>query len=149
MIVEITLSITALCLLIGLYLRRNYGKLEKLGIPVMPPTLLFGSEPFMMHKTRYIDLDMENFRRFGKIWGSYSMSQPWVNVVDPEMIKVITIIGLELNINFIFKAIAVKNFDNFPAHSFTINDQKFRTLDTAWGEEWKDLRFAFFILCNE
>ena len=93
MIVEITLSITALCLLIGLYLRRNYGKLEKLGIPVMPPTLLFGSEPFMMHKTRYIDLDMENFRRFGKIWGSYSMSQPWVNVVDPEMIKVITIIG--------------------------------------------------------
>ena len=48
-----------------------------------------------------------------------------------------------------FKAIAVKNFDNFPAHSFTINDQKFRTLDTAWGEEWKDLRFAFFILLNE
>jgi len=124
MIVEIFLSILFLCLLLCLFLRRNYGKLENLGIPVMPPSLITGSEPFMIHKTRFIDVDMENFRKFGKIWGSYTMSQPWVNVADPELIK----------------AISVKNFENFPAHSFDVNNKKFRTLDVAWGEEWKDLR---------
>ena len=50
--------------------------------------LFLGSEPFMIHKTRYVDLDMENFRKYGKVWGSYSMSEPWINVSDPELIKV-------------------------------------------------------------
>ena len=92
MIVEIFLSILFLCLLIGLFLRRNYGKLESLGIPVMPPSLFTGSEPFMIHKTKYVDIDMENFRKYGKIWGSYTMSQQWVNVADPELIKVMIIL---------------------------------------------------------
>ena len=140
MIIEILLFLVFLCLLLGLFLRRNYGKLESLGIPVMPPSLFTGSEPFMIHKTRFIDVDMENFRRYGKIWGSYSMSQPWVNIADPELIKVTQLQSVRNN-QIILQAIAVKNFENFPAHTFDVNDKKFRTLDVAWGDEWKDLRY--------
>ena len=34
-----------------LYLRRRHGKLEHLGIPIVPPFLCFGSPPFSYHKS--------------------------------------------------------------------------------------------------
>ena len=121
------LLMTVLTLLsLILYLRRNYGKLEKIGIPVVKPTLCFGSGPFMLHKTIFVENDMENFRKFGPIWGNYFMSEPWLNITDPKIIKQIT----------------VKNFDNFPSRSAGVGDQekKFRTLESANGEDWRDLR---------
>ena len=56
------LSIIGLVQLLSRFLRRNYGVLEKMGIPVVPPSLATGSEPFMIHKVNYVDMDMENFR---------------------------------------------------------------------------------------
>lgn len=34
----------------------------------------------------------------------------------------------------------VQDFDHFPAHQFTFNDQKYRSLDSSEGAEWKELR---------
>ena len=89
MLLEITLGLITLALVTILFLRRNYGKLEKLGVPVVPPSIWgLGSEPLKMHETNYVDLDMENFRKYGKVWGSYSIAEPWLNVADADLIKV-------------------------------------------------------------
>jgi len=112
-----------LVILIVLFLRRNYGVLENCGFPVVPPTLCFGSGPFMLHKTNLSKLDQERFDKYGKIWGAYQASTPTVFVADPDIIKQITI----------------KDFDNFLGHSFEF-PQKYRSLDTTKGEEWSQLR---------
>jgi len=105
-------------------LRRNYGKLEKLGVPVVKPTFCFGSGPFMLHKVNFIEDDMENFKKFGPVWATYDMTEPWLFISDPKLIKQIT----------------VKNFDNFSSHFFEASEKKLRTLDASNGEEWRDLR---------
>ena len=109
--------------LLILFLRRNYGSLENSGFPVIPPTLCFGSGPFMLHKTNLSKLDQDRFEKYGKIWGAYAASTPWVFVSDPDVIKQITL----------------KDFDHFLGHGFKL-PKKYRSLDTAAGEEWTQLR---------
>jgi len=125
MIVEIVLCLVTLILGLILFLRRNYGVLERTGVPVVKPSVFgLGSDPFNIHKTNYINEDMKNFKKYGKIWGSYSTSEPWLNIADPDLIKAIT----------------VKNFDNFSSHYFEPTNKKFRNLAEANGAEWRDLR---------
>ena len=89
MIVEIALFLVTIILGLILFLRRNYGTLERMGVPVVKPAILgLGSDPFNIHKTNYINEDMKNFKKYGKIWGSYSISSPWLNITDPDLIKV-------------------------------------------------------------
>ena len=123
---ELPIYCTLVVLLLGiLFLRRTYGTLEKTGIPVMPPSLFLGSEPFLKHKITYVEQDRENRRKYGRVWAGYEMCEPWVTVADPGLIKAIT----------------VKNFDNFSAHwGVGTMESKFVTLDQAVGQEWKDLR---------
>ena len=91
MIVEIILCLVTILLGLILFLRRNYGKLERMGVPVAKPSLFgLGSDPFNIHKTNYINVDMENFKKYGKVWGTYSTSEPWLNIADPDLIKVWT-----------------------------------------------------------
>ena len=143
MLLEITLGLITLALVTILFLRRNYGKLEKLGVPVVPPSIWgLGSEPLKMHETNYVDLDMENFRKYGKVWGSYSIAEPWLNVADADLIKVKkrkTMYNVMI-LCLLFKAITVKNFDNFSSHYFENAQQKFKNLTEANGAEWRDLR---------
>ena len=65
--------------------------------------------------------------RFGRLWGFYDMSTPWVAIADPNILK----------------KILVKSFDAFSHHQFSIADQKIRTLDTANGQEWKVKRHRY------
>ena len=89
MLLEILLGLATIVLGIVLFLRRNYGRLEAMGVPVVPPSMWgLGSDPFMIHETRFLDLDMNNFKKYGKVWGSYSISEPWINVADPDLVKV-------------------------------------------------------------
>nr|QTW43664.1 CYP3027-like protein [Eurytemora affinis] len=111
-------------LLIWIYLRRNYGKLEKCGMPVIPPFLCFGSGPWAMHKYQLAELDEKRVAKYGKVFGAYILSQPVVYLADADLIKQIT----------------TKDFESFHGHLFKFGDQKFRTLDIADGEEWKELR---------
>jgi len=117
-------GIVLLLLLTVAFLTRNYGKLDNCGFPVIPPFLFFGSGPFRYSKTNLIEMDMSRAQKYGKIFGCYILSTPWVFVADPDIIKQMTI----------------KDFDHFPAHSQTFNDQKYRSLDSAEGAEWKELR---------
>jgi len=113
-------------LLVVRHLRRNYGQVERCrGVAVvLPPSLLFGSGPWNLHQITSSELDMERAQKHGRIFGFYDMSTPWISIADPNIVK----------------KILVKNFDNFSSHQLTSADQKFRTLEQANGQEWKELR---------
>jgi len=113
-------------LLIVRHLRRNYGLVERCrGVPaVIPPSLLFGSGPWNLHQISSSELDMERAQKHGRIYGFYDMSTPWICIADPNIVK----------------KLLVKNFESFSSHQLTSADQKFRTLEQANGQEWKELR---------
>ena len=68
-----------LVLLVYKHLTRFYGRLENLGIPVVPPFLCFGSPPFNYHKVHATEEDEANYRKFMSFtWGFYWGSQPCI-----------------------------------------------------------------------
>eukprot|EP00088_Acartia_fossae_P013203 TRINITY_DN1687_c0_g1_i12.p1 TRINITY_DN1687_c0_g1~~TRINITY_DN1687_c0_g1_i12.p1 ORF type:complete len:486 (-),score=141.78 TRINITY_DN1687_c0_g1_i12:488-1945(-) len=117
-------AIVVILAFIVFFLTRHYGKLENCGFPVIKPFLFFGSGPFNYHETNLVQIDMERSEKYGKIFGAYILSSPWVFVADPEIIKQMTI----------------KDFEHFPAHQFQFQNQKYRSLDSTSGAEWKELR---------
>jgi hypothetical protein len=56
-----------------LYARWNYGSLEKLGIPVVPPHFFLGSAPTNYKELSHIQ-DEERARKYGPIYGVRSYS---------------------------------------------------------------------------
>ena len=64
---------------------------------------------------------MERAQKYGRIYGFYDMSTPWLSIADPALVK----------------KILVKNFESFSSHQFVTSDQKMRTLEQANGQEWK------------
>lgn len=91
---------------------------------MIKPTFLFGIGPWNLHQINFTELDMERHRLYGKVYGFYDMSTPWLSIADPDILK----------------KILVKSFDSFSSHQFASSDQKHRTLEQANGQEWKDLR---------
>ena len=79
------------------HLRRHYGQLEGLGIPVVKPFLCFGSPPFLFNKIVYHEYYVEKFKQLGKTFAKYEGVTPAIVSIDPEFIKEVT----------------VKQFDNF------------------------------------
>ena len=102
----------------------------------------------MIHETRFLDLDMNNFKKYGKVWGSYSISEPWINVADPDLVKVKLAENVYVCVSisdnkittFMFQAITVKSFDNFSSHYTEQAEKKFGNLGEVNGAEWRDLR---------
>ena len=113
---------------------------------MVPPTLLFGSGPWNSHQVNsppkntiasplskiipkqisYSELDMERAQKYGRVFGFYDMSTPWLVIADPPLLK----------------KILVKNFDSFSSHVFSPSEKKMRTLEQANGQEWK-VKFLF------
>jgi len=113
--------------LIILYLRRNYGSLEKMGIAVIKPSIFgLGSYPVFLHKYLWHETEFEIMKKMGKVWGAYQGSEPWVVVADPAMLK----------------EICVKSFDHFPNHGYSVAElpKKIRTVLESSDQEWKELR---------
>jgi len=127
MLLSLGLLLGATTLATIAYLRRNYGQLEKCGVPVQSPrSFCFGTRPWKLNEIVAHEEDMELFLRFGKVWGQYDMSTPYLSIADP----------------LILKKIMVKSFDSFSAHADSVSDQSLRSLDLTNGQEWKDLRKA-------
>jgi len=117
-------ALFVLIVLIVIFLRRKYGTLEKCGFPVIPPAFVLGSGPWSWHKVDIVQMDLDREAKYGKVYGSYVISEPWVTVGDPDLIK----------------QIMIKNFDSFQGHSFVVKEQKHRSLDLTSGHEWSVLR---------
>ena len=121
------LAATALLLslvALALYLTRNRGTLEKLGIPVDRPFLVFGSQPHAIHEVGH-DYWNGKFARFGRTYGRYEGVTPVITTKDPE----------------ICRNVFVKHFDCFPT-SFELPcmTDKQATLDVITGDRWKNMR---------
>ena len=69
----------------------------------------------------YSELDMERAEKYGRVFGFYDMSTPWLVIADPPLLK----------------KVLVKNFDSFSSHMFSPSEKKMRTLEAANGQEWK------------
>jgi hypothetical protein len=50
------------------YGRQSYGKLEKCGFPVVPPSLFLGSNPDLHKRVQHM-LDIQRFQEYGPVWG--------------------------------------------------------------------------------
>ena len=75
------------------------GYIETLGIPIDPPFLIFGSEPYKLHKQDTM-FYLNKFKKFGtKTYGCYTGPTPTIVTIDPELVK----------------SVMIKNFDSFPA----------------------------------
>lgn len=96
----------ALALVVGLlvatigYLLRFRGTLEAYGIPVVKPTLLFGSPPFLLHKLPVYRDNLDTHRKLGKTFGRYVGRTPAIVTIDPDLIKEILVILFVILIPF-------------------------------------------------
>ena len=83
------ISIFLLTLLLLLYKRatRHYGYLESLGIPVVAPTLCFGSGPFAYHNVLWHENPASILKGGVMTAGKYEGSTPAIYTVDPEVLK--------------------------------------------------------------
>ena len=39
----------------------------------------------------FTELDMERHRMYGKVYGFYDMSTPWLSIADPDILKKILV----------------------------------------------------------
>ncbi|CAL8112347.1 unnamed protein product [Orchesella dallaii] len=106
--------------------RINYGVLEQSGIPVVEPTLFLGSEPDYHRRVQHL-VDIERFKKYGPIWGSYVGRAPHIFITDPELIRLI------------FVKDSSSHFENRQDYEFgcaLMNE----VMEFKKGEEWRVLR---------
>ncbi|ODM88825.1 Cytochrome P450 3A21 [Orchesella cincta] len=109
------------------YARWHYGTLEKVkGLPaIIEPAIVGGSDVFVYKKIVH-DQDIENVKKYGKIYGSYEGRFPHIYVADPELVRLI----------------CIKDFDHF--HNKRIMDfgHKYinEMMDILPYDKWKIVR---------
>ncbi|XP_076003832.1 cytochrome P450 3A56-like [Genypterus blacodes] len=118
---------TLLVIFISLFVtygRWTYGIFEKLGIPCSKPVMYWGTIG-KQNKVYYL-ADLENFQKYGRIWGMYEFKTPVLFVMDPDMIK----------------AILVKEcFSYFPNHrEMPLKGDLYDALNFSEDGHWRRLR---------
>ncbi|XP_068444749.1 cytochrome P450 3A27-like [Clinocottus analis] len=82
------LLITLICFFV-IYGKRPHGIFEKLGIPGPKPYMYWGT--IARHHQVYYEDDVQNAKKYGKVWGMYEFRKPMLAVMDPEMLKTILV----------------------------------------------------------
>ncbi|KAL6482518.1 hypothetical protein MHYP_G00105980 [Metynnis hypsauchen] len=107
-----------------LYAYRSKSVLRRLGIPGPKPIPVFGTM-FRYTKGSHV-LDMECYRKYGRVWGLYDVRQPVICVMDKDLIK----------------AVMVKEcyslFTN--RRDFPINGELYDALTVVKDDDWKRIR---------
>ncbi|XP_058462574.1 probable cytochrome P450 9f2 [Malaya genurostris] len=133
-VLTVTVCVT-LAILIHRYVTRNYYYFADKPIPFLRPVFGLGSAGPLVFKKRNI---FEHFKLLyesfpdAKVFGFFSMSDPFYMIRDPELIKRIT----------------VKDFDHFVDHTTLSVDQELdnphmlatNTLVALRGNKWRDMR---------
>ncbi|KAM9329506.1 uncharacterized protein PAF06_003303 [Gastrophryne carolinensis] len=101
-----------------------YRLFKKYGIPGPKPLPFIGT--FLENRNGIAEFDMECFKKYGKVWGSYDGRQPVLSIMDPVIIK----------------AILVKEcysiFTN--RRNFGLNGPLNSAVSTATDDQWKRIR---------
>ncbi|XP_037075070.1 cytochrome P450 3A29-like [Pollicipes pollicipes] len=119
------LLVVLVLLLLYKYGTRNYGTLEKLGIPVIKPYPFVGSVP-RPWRLYLREEDLRHAKQFNGVWGLYEGPTPQVFIADREMVK----------------RIFIKDFSNF-SERFVANFYSSATkdlLDMLVHDRWKVVR---------
>ncbi|XP_058013528.1 cytochrome P450 3A9-like [Ahaetulla prasina] len=66
-----------------------YGVFWKLGIPGPMPLPFIGTAFWFRYGRTNFDIDC--FKKYGKIWGTYEGRQPMLAIMDPEIIKIVLV----------------------------------------------------------
>ncbi|KAJ8270166.1 hypothetical protein GJAV_G00111070 [Gymnothorax javanicus] len=118
-----TLLVIAVCLFIT-YGYWPYGIFKKLGIPGPSPSPFFGS---VFHYAKgFVEMDMDLFKIYGRLWGLYEARQPVLYTLDTRMIKTILV---------------KESFSYFmDRRDFPFNGPLSDAFSIARGEKWKQKR---------
>ncbi|KAF4116741.1 cytochrome P450 3A27-like [Onychostoma macrolepis] len=90
---------------------------KKLGIPGPKPLPFFGT--MLEYKKGFYNFDVECFKKYGRVWGSYDARQPVLCIMDQSIIKTIlvkecySLYQQKGKIFFFFIVIVLKSFENF------------------------------------
>jgi len=127
-------------LLLYRYVVKNFGRWEKEGIPTIPGTFPWGSNIEVFTQSKHFNvITEENYVKFKdeKVYGTYLLGKPVLNINDPELIR----------------HIMVKDFNHFVDREDSTQKKVFEggKIDEVWkrqmtslsGEEWKDVRSTF------
>ncbi|KAM4584446.1 cytochrome P450 3A30-like [Odontesthes bonariensis] len=82
------LLLSFICIFVS-YGKQPYGVFEKLGIPGPKPEMYWGT----LHRSNpiiFLD-DIENAKKYGRVWGMYEFRRPVLAVMDPDMVKTILV----------------------------------------------------------
>ncbi|XP_036413078.1 cytochrome P450 3A27-like [Colossoma macropomum] len=107
-----------------LYAYRSKSVLRRLGIPGPKPLPVLGTM-FRYTKGSHV-LDMECYRKYGRVWGLYDVRQPVVCVMDKDLIKAVMI--KECYSLF-------TNRRDFPVHG-----ELYDALTVVKDDDWKRIR---------
>ncbi|XP_011695537.1 PREDICTED: cytochrome P450 9e2-like, partial [Wasmannia auropunctata] len=131
MIYIIALSIIVGALSIYYFLFKNLNHFKKHGIPYKPPIPLLGNMgPWILRLQSLTELvkDIYYLHPEAKYIGMFDMNLPVVMLRDPELIKSITL----------------KNFEIFPDHRTSINENQDplfgKNLFSLRGDKWRQVR---------
>lgn len=106
--------------------KQSYWK--KLGVPYATSILFLGSISYedIWKKKTFQDIELERYKKYGKIHGHYERNTPLLNVGDPEVIR----------------QILVKDFHAFTGRREVYLGDKImeKMLSVVRGEDWKKIR---------
>lgn len=128
----VTLSLLAMVFVaLYRYITHKQRHFERLGVPHLKPTFLFGSQlPVFLRQRSFIEhmRAMYNELPAAKYCGAYNCLGPMIILRDPELIKEITI----------------KHFDHFTDHMSYLSDELdplfSKNLFFLRGNKWRDYR---------
>ncbi|XP_078521135.1 cytochrome P450 3A5-like [Lissotriton helveticus] len=120
-----TWTLLVVCLsLLYLYGTWTHGLFKKLGIPGPKPLPFIGN--FLELRNGILQFDMNCFKKYGKIWGTYDGTVPVLSIMDPVIIK--TIMVKECYTYFTNR------------RNFGLNGPLESALTIAKDEQWKRIR---------
>lgn len=122
--------LTTVFILLVYYFKRRWNVLKKWGIPHDPPSLShLGHQSLVLGYADVPEYYLKCKRKYGKVWGYYIITEPWIVVHEPELLK---------------KIMIKDSPSSFPNRSdrtlLPIEDIMYSGLVLATGEQWKRIR---------
>ena len=128
--IETLVLLGTVLLLIRYYVQKKWQVLKKLNIPHNPPSLrkLGNIMEDAKNPDSFFTTQVENKKKFGKVWGAYNGLNPEITIADPKILK----------------QIFIKEFSIFSdrTKSFTtVSGEEMNTgVNLISGEQWKRVR---------
>lgn len=122
---ETVLGLTLIFIGTQLYYYRRFTFWSRRGVKTPPPVPVFGNYLTILNRA-YQELSIEWREKYGKVYGFYAGSTPYLVIADANVLK----------------QICIKDFDKFPNHQFLKVPNRYQKhfLINQKDDEWRALR---------